>query len=280
MRKRLSYYAFALLLSAVVSGFTLPVTGAAAAQAENRPEASGQPSPAEVFAKTAEEAKKGNARAMLSLGNCYEHGIGTQRDFIKALEWYEKAADEGLPEGWYNLGVSYEVGMGNPGDMKKAIRAYEKAADKDLVPAHLKLSSFYFSGTGVKKDIKKGMKHLTAAAGKGNPEASNSLGVIYMQGMFDQPKDEIKAYEYFLQAADAGHLEAIKNIAVIYKDGYGRNKDLGVALQWYLIAQKGGYQRDLGPIIKELRSSLNQEQVKRAEQAADKWLKYFTEKTG
>lgn len=40
-------------------------------------------------------SKYNNAAAFWNLGNCYENGIGVERDLNKAKEWYLKAKEAG-----------------------------------------------------------------------------------------------------------------------------------------------------------------------------------------
>ena len=53
-------------------------------------------------------------------------------NYKKAIEWYEKAAEQGDAEAQYNLGVMYENGQGVDVNYKKAIEWYEKAAEQGL----------------------------------------------------------------------------------------------------------------------------------------------------
>lgn len=46
------------------------------------------------------------------IGKMYAMGYGTERDFQKAAEWYEKAAAEGNPFAAYALGCLYRWGQG------------------------------------------------------------------------------------------------------------------------------------------------------------------------
>lgn len=288
MRTRTCVAVRVLILALALAGFTLPLSPRASFAAVGATEGAllgASPAkeetlnPGEAFSQATANAEKGDARAMLALGSFYEQGVGTPRNYTKALYWYQKAADAGLAEGWYNVGVAYEIGMGNAGDMKKAVSAFRKAADMSQARALRKLAALYFEGESVSRDYGKAVEYLAAAAAKGDTDAANSLGAIYLKGLYGQPVDEAKGFEYFLLAADGGNLEAIKNIAVIFKDGIGRGQDPEVALQWYLIAQKGGYKTgDLGPVIAEVKSGLTKSQTASAEQAADKWLQYFREK--
>ncbi len=231
--------------------------------------------PDSAFVLMAGNAEKGNPKAMLTLGTFYEQGVGTPRNFIKAMHWYRKAAEAGLPEGQYNLGICYEIGIGNGGDMKLALSHFQKAASLGLPQAMQKLSALSFA----EHNNEEGFSWLIRAAEAGAADAANTLGVVYLEGLMGQQKDTEKAYDYFVKAADAGHLEAIKNIAVIYKNGLGKDKDVAQALLWYSIAQKGGYQAgDLGLIQTELKNSLPASQVDEIEKRAEHWIQAFQKK--
>lgn len=202
--------------------------------------------PEAAFVLMAGEAEKGNSNAMLTLGRFYEQGVGTARNYTKAMEWYGKAAQAGQPEGHYNLGVCYEVGMGTASDMAKAVQSYQKASDLGLALAMVKLSSIYIAGNGAPKDTAKAIGYLDKAATAGMPGAANELGLIYLSGLLGQKKDEKKALAMFTRAADLGSLDGIRNIAIMYKDGMGMKADPVKAYTWYLIARRGGYTRQVG----------------------------------
>src|SRR6516165_6331752 len=74
--------------------------------------------------------KAGDASAMNSLGALYYNGQGVARDFAKAREWYQKAADKGDAIAMTSLGWLYQNGQGVAQDLAKAREWYEKAADK------------------------------------------------------------------------------------------------------------------------------------------------------
>lgn len=254
--------------SAKVSSASPGAPAPALPQQQIRPEA--------AFALMAGEAEKGNGNAMLTLGRFYEQGVGTARNYTKALEWYGKAATAGQAEGHYNMGVCYEVGMGAASDMGKAVQSYQKAADLGLALAMYKLSSIYVSGNGVPKDTVKGIAWLDKAANSGMAGAANELGLIYLSGLLGQKKDEKKALAMFTKAADLGNLEAIKNIAVIHKDGLGVKADPVKAYTWYLIARRGGYAgEDIARVLGLLEASLTPAQTQQAQKDADTWIESF-----
>lgn len=233
---------------------------------------------AALFAQVVDLAAQGDKQAILDMGIMHERGIGTPVNFGKALEWYRKAANAGLAEGYYNTAVCYEIGMGTAVEPGRALANYEKAASMGLAAAHYKLASMSLSGQGAPHDIAKGLASLAQAAEAGHSGAANELGVICLLGQLGQQKDEQKAFRLFTRAAELGNLEAIKNIAVIHKDGLGQPQSPAKALTWYLIAQKGGYLADLAPIISELEGSLSPEDIQAARNEADAWNAAFEQR--
>lgn len=236
--------------------------------------------PNEAFNLMAGNALHGDAQAMLNLGRFYEQGIGVARNYSKALEWYVKASEQGLAEASYFAGASYEIGQGDQADLIKAADYFEKSAQEGLPEGMYKIATIYLNGEGRSQDTAKAFSWMRNAALAGHGIASNAMGVIYINGSLGQDKDEAQAMEWFMRGADAGNLEAIKNIAVLYKDGIGVEPDPALALQWYYIAQKGGFQAaDMDSIMEDLKSGLSQEQVESAEQNADAWLAAYLART-
>ena len=46
----------------------------------------------------------------------YNNGQGVVQDYVEAVKWYRKAAEQGGALAQYNLGVSYSTGRGVPQD--------------------------------------------------------------------------------------------------------------------------------------------------------------------
>ena len=59
----------------------------------------------EVFAVFKMGADRGVATSMSNLGWLYETGFGVPQDYVKAREWYEKAAEKGEEMAMFNLGL-------------------------------------------------------------------------------------------------------------------------------------------------------------------------------
>jgi TPR repeat protein len=64
--------------------------------------------------------------AKFQLGYCYDEGIGTDINKVKAFELYTVAAEKGNNEALYNLSFLYELGEGVNKDEKKAFKLIKK----------------------------------------------------------------------------------------------------------------------------------------------------------
>ena len=81
------------------------------------------------YLKIAEET--GYALAECQVGFCYLEGIGTEKDYEKALYWTERSANHGDRDGQCNLAWIYEEGFGVKKDMEKAKYWHSQAARQD-----------------------------------------------------------------------------------------------------------------------------------------------------
>jgi uncharacterized protein len=68
-------------------------------------------------------------------------GDGVDQDVEQALRWYEKAAEQGLPEAQTALGDLFVAGQGVSADRETARAWYEKAAGQGYGPAAAKLAA-------------------------------------------------------------------------------------------------------------------------------------------
>jgi len=65
------------------------------------------------------------------------------QDYVDAVKWNRKAADEGFAPAQSNLGVMYEHGQGVAQDYAEAAKWYRKAADQDYVLGQSNLGLMY-----------------------------------------------------------------------------------------------------------------------------------------
>ncbi len=71
----------------------------------------------------------------------YQNGTGVEQSYKKAVEWFLKAAKQGLASAQYDLGLMYEFGRGVEQSDEKAREWYQKAADQGFEDAMVALNS-------------------------------------------------------------------------------------------------------------------------------------------
>jgi hypothetical protein len=77
------------------------------------------------------QADGGDAEAQNYVGEIYLKGLGTDPDYAKAKEWFEKSAAQNNKRARINLGYLYEQGLGVQQDMAKALNLYREASGID-----------------------------------------------------------------------------------------------------------------------------------------------------
>jgi TPR repeat protein len=89
---------------------------------------------------------------------------GIRRDYIEAVKWYRKAAEQGLARAQNNLGSMYKNGRGVSLDYVQAAKWYRKAAEQNLAEAQYNLGKLYHSGHGVSQDYVHALMWFNLAA--------------------------------------------------------------------------------------------------------------------
>src|SRR5262249_48348698 len=94
-----------------------------------------------------------------------------EKDLKKAVEWFEKAANQGDTLAQLRIGYCYELGQGVEKDPKKAVEWYEKAANQDNASAQAKMGYYYELRQGVEIDLNKAIEWYEKAANQGDAAA-------------------------------------------------------------------------------------------------------------
>ncbi len=188
-------------------------------------------------------ANRGDPAAQNALGVKYAAGEdGLPRNDVKAVEWYQKSADQGFARGETNLGDMYLYGRGgldkNPA---QALSWYLKAADQNWPDAQYRLGVTYEKGIGANPDVPRAVKFYRAAASEGYPDAQNLLGILLATGGDGVPQDDAEAVVWYHQAANQGFAKAEKNLGDMYFFGRGVDKDYAQAIAWYGKAADQGF---------------------------------------
>ena len=90
-----------------------------------------------------------SAESQYNLGLLYYKGKGVPQDYVKAAEWFTRAANQEHAESQYNLGLLYHKGEGDSQDYAKAAKWFTRAANQGIVNAQVFIAEMYYNGRGV-----------------------------------------------------------------------------------------------------------------------------------
>ena len=118
---------------------------------------------------------KNEANDQVSIGLKYLNGDQISKDEKKAVEWFQKAANQNNDKGLYRLGYCYQKGIGIGQDKTKAAALYEQASNKGNIEAMAALSKMYLDGDGVPKDLPKALRWQEILAFDGDKNAQKVI---------------------------------------------------------------------------------------------------------
>ena len=173
----------------------------------------------ESFALRKAIEKYNNRISISNIGWHYHYGKGVKQDYVKAFEWYKKAAEQGDAWAQNKIGWLYQNGYGVIQDYAKAFEWYKKAAEQGNADAQGNLGFFYYNGYGVVQNYAKAFEWYKKAAEQGNAWAQNKLGWLYQNG-YGVTQDYAKAFEWYKKAAEQGNADAQGNVGFFYEQGY------------------------------------------------------------
>jgi len=88
-----------------------------------------------------------------------------REDYMAAIFFFKKSAEQGHAQAQHNLGVMYKLGQGIPQDYKQAMYWLQKAAVQGFAQAQYNLGVMYGKGLGVTQDYIEAYKwHSIASA--------------------------------------------------------------------------------------------------------------------
>lgn len=145
----------------------------------------------------------------------------------------------GDPVAQFEVGSRYADGFGTAPNMPKAVEWYRRAADQGLAPAQYRLGSLLEHGRGITKSLTAAADLYKKSAEKGNTKAMYNLGVLHAQGMLGEP-NFTEASKWFRMAANAGVKDSQFNLAILHARGMGVATDLQKAYFWFAVAAKDG----------------------------------------
>lgn len=207
-------------------------------------------------------AEQHHQQAAFNLASMHEKGIGTIKDPVKALYWYQRAvtenvnidtnnpynflpfylaaATQGNVYAQYKLAIIYEQGTYyQTVDTQQALHWYQKAAEQNFSDAMTSIGYLYEESPDLEQDYQKAFYWYQKAALLNNKIAQYNLGLIYQYGK-GQTIDYPQAVEWYNQSADQGYVSAMFALAYLYEVGNNIPQDYNKAIMWYTKAAELG----------------------------------------
>ena len=86
-----------------------------------------------------QRAFHGDRIAQYTLARCYATHRGVPQNFVEAVKWYRRSAEQGYAPAQYRLGLCYAYGPVVQPNPAEAMRLYQLAANQGYVPAQRSL---------------------------------------------------------------------------------------------------------------------------------------------
>ena len=161
-----------------------------------------------------------------------------------AIEHFEQAASQGYADAYYFLGRFYGLGDGVSLDFTKAIELYQKGISLGSHKCGYALGMLYYTGTGVQKDesiandyFKQNYTILLKEAEAGDPVSIHILGTYYYYG-FGVQRYIFKAIEWFLKSSELGYSDSQYMLGMIYETIGEDENQKETAIKYYKLAAK------------------------------------------
>lgn len=191
----------------------------------------------------------GHKRVAFYLGRFYYYGVlRTNRDGVKALEYFKEAQSNGILEAEAYIKDIEELGNE---DLQATVEKWERAVEAGSGSAALKVALnkqsqvFYIANS---YDIEKA---FVEALGLGSYQAAYELGKIYQTQEADPNfRGDIKSLTYFEKAYDHGFDGFDKdNLYKVIEYKAGKTDDVDKKVEYFLQSAKMGYVPAIDKII-------------------------------
>lgn len=193
----------------------------------------------EAFKWLSQSAEKGNAKAQYTLAWYY----GTGNNVTDALYWMKKSAEQDFVLAQIALCNLYTQGPPAIHDFDTAVEILEDLSKQNNAMAQYALALCYAQNKGVDLDFIKAMEYLRMSADQGYAPALTEMGGVYCSGLLQLniSQDFNKAMEFYKKAANQGFPMAQFMIGKMYENGWGVEKSNKKSREWYLKAEKQGF---------------------------------------
>ena len=137
-----------------------------------------------------------------------------KQDYVEAVRWYRKSAEQGDAQAQCNLGFMHQKGQGVKQDYFEAVLWYRKSAEQGNAGAQLNLGVSFMNGQGVKQNFEEALLWFRKAAAQG--DADGKENALLAEEMQRKQKQAALATQSSpkLTCANCGVAEAVGGVAL------------------------------------------------------------------
>lgn len=141
----------------------------------------------------------------------------------------------------YRIGKMFCYGLGTEQDYEKAFEWFERSAKQKNKFAQFSLANLYYYGSGVEKDLSQAFLWYQRSSSQGQPYAAYSIAQMYRYGEY-VTKDNDTAQRYYQQALsgflkiennDMANDDLFYKLGQMFKLGLGTNSDVTKAIEYF-----------------------------------------------
>ena len=141
----------------------------------------------------------------------------------------------------YRIGKMFCYGLGTEQDYQKAFEWFERSAKQKNKFAQFSLANLYYYGNGVEKDLPQAFLWYQRSSSQGQPYAAYSIAQMYRYGEY-VTKDNDTAQRYYKQALsgflkiesdDMANDDLFYKLGQMFKLGLGTDSDVTKAIEYF-----------------------------------------------
>ena len=141
----------------------------------------------------------------------------------------------------YRIGKMFCYGLGTEQDYEKAFEWFERSAKQKNKFAQFSLANLYYYGSGIEKDLSQAFLWYQRSSSQGQPYAAYSIAQMYRYGEY-VTKDNDTAQRYYQQALsgflkiesdDMADDDLFYKLGQMFKLGLGTDSDVTKAIEYF-----------------------------------------------
>ena len=192
------------------------------------------------FLQIEPNSKKLKPYVQYRIGKMFCYGLGTEQDYEKAFEWFERSAKQKNKFAQFSLANLYYYGSGIEKDLSQAFLWYQKSSSQGQPYAAYSIAQMYRYGEYVTKDNDTAQRYYKQALSgflkienddMANDDLFYKLGQMFKLGL-GTDSDVTKAIEYFRRSAEMNNKNGLFEYgkALLIGEHIPQNTDSAVKL--------------------------------------------------